>query len=57
MTTVDRKHPTYRDLLAALQKFNDQELDMPIKISDKENRESHAILFEGLFMPEDIKDF
>ena len=44
MTTVDRKHPTYRDLLAALQRFNEQDLDMPIKICDNENRQSHAAL-------------
>ena len=44
MTTVDRKHPTYRDLLAALQKFNDQDLDMPIKICDNKNRQTLAIL-------------
>ena len=44
MTTVDRKHPTYRDLLAALQRFNDQDLDMPIKICDNKNRKSHAAL-------------
>ena len=44
MTTVDRKHPTYRDLLAALQSFNDQDLDMPIKICDNEKRQSHAVL-------------
>ena len=44
MTTVDRKHPTYRDLLAALQSFDDEALDMPIKICDNENRESHAVL-------------
>ena len=44
MTTADRKHPTYRDLLAALQRFNDQDLDMPIKICDNENKQSHAVL-------------
>ena len=44
MTTVDRKHPTYRDLLAALQSFNDQDLDMPIRICDNEKRQSHAVL-------------
>ena len=44
MTTVDRKHPTYRDLLAALQSFNDQDLDMPIKICDNEKRQTHAVL-------------
>ncbi len=44
MTTVDRKHPTYRDLLAALQRFNKEDLDMPIKICDNENRQSHAVL-------------
>ena len=44
MTTVDRKHPTYRDLLAALQKFNDQDLDMPIKICDNKKRQTHAVL-------------
>ena len=44
MTTVDRKHPTYRDLLAALQRFDDEALDMPIKICDNENKESHAVL-------------
>ena len=43
MTTVDRKHPTYRDLLAALQRFDDEALDMPIKICDNESRYSHAI--------------
>ena len=44
MTTADRKHPTYRDLLAALQRFNDQDLDMPIKICNNENKQSHAVL-------------
>ena len=44
MTTVDRKHPTYRDLLAALQSFNDEALDMPIKICDNEKRQTHAVL-------------
>ena len=44
MTTVDRKHPTYRDLLLALQRFNDQDLDMPIKICDNEKRQTHAVL-------------
>ena len=44
MSTVNRKHPTYRDLLAALQRFNEQDLDMPIKICDNENRQSHAVL-------------
>ena len=44
MTTVNRKHPTYRDLLAALQRFDDEALDMPIKICDNENRQSHAVL-------------
>ena len=44
MSTVNRKHPTYRDLLAALQRFNDEALDMPIKICDKENRKSYAAL-------------
>ena len=44
MTTVDRKHPTYRDLLAALQSFSDQDLDMPIKICDNEKRQTHAVL-------------
>jgi hypothetical protein len=43
MTTVNRKHPTYRDLLAELQRFHDQELDMPIKIFDNENRQAHAV--------------
>tara|TARA_Y100000992_G_scaffold56859_1_gene34499 strand:+ start:631 stop:1014 length:384 start_codon:yes stop_codon:yes gene_type:complete len=43
MTTVDRKHPTYRDLLAALQSFDDEALDMPIKICDNEGRQSHAV--------------
>jgi hypothetical protein len=44
MTTVDRKHPTYRDLLAALQRFDDEALDKPIKICDNEKRQSHAVL-------------
>ena len=44
MTTVDRKHPTYRDLLSALQSFNDQDLDMPIKICDNEKKQTHAVL-------------
>ena len=44
MTTVDRKHPTYRDLLAALQRFDDEALDMPIKICDNEKRQTHAVL-------------
>jgi hypothetical protein len=44
MTTVDRRHPTYRDLLAALQRFDDEALDMPIKICDNEKRQSHAVL-------------
>ena len=44
MSTVKRKHPTYRDLLAALQSFNDEALDMPIKICDNEKRQTHAVL-------------
>ena len=44
MTTVNRKHPTYRDLLAALQRFDDEALDMPIKICDNEKRQSRAAL-------------
>ena len=44
MTTVDRKHPTYRDLLAALQRFSDEDLDMPIKICDNKKRQTHAVL-------------
>ena len=44
MTTVDRKHPTYRDLLSALQRFDDEALDMPIKICDNEKRQTHAVL-------------
>ena len=44
MTTVDRKHPTYRDLLAALKRFDDEALDMPIKICDNEKRQTHAVL-------------
>ena len=44
MSTVNRKYPTYRDLLAALQLFDDEALDMPIKICDNKNRKSHAVL-------------
>ena len=44
MTTVDRKHPTYRDLLAALKRFDDEALDMPIMICDNEKRQTHAVL-------------
>ena len=44
MTTVNRKYPTYRDLLAELQTFDDEELDMPIKICDNEKRQTHAAL-------------
>jgi hypothetical protein len=44
MSTVNRKYPTYRDLLAALQSFDDEALDMPIKICDNENRQTHASL-------------
>ena len=44
MSTVNRKYPTYRDLLAALQSFNDEALDMPIKIRNNKNRQSHAVL-------------
>ena len=44
MTTVDRKYPTYRDLLSALKKFDDEALDMPIKICDNEKRQTHAVL-------------
>ena len=44
MSTVNRKYPTYRDLLAALQSFDDEALDMPIKIRDNENRQTHASL-------------
>ena len=44
MTTVNRKHPTYRDLLAALQSFDDESLDMPIKICDNKKRQTHAVL-------------
>ena len=44
MSTVNRKYPTYRDLLAALQSFEDEALDMPIKICDNEKRQSHAAL-------------
>ena len=44
MTTVNRKHPTYRDLLAALQRFDDEALDMSIKICDNEKRQTHAVL-------------
>ena len=44
MSTVNRKYPTYRDLLAALQSFDDEALDMPIKICDNEKRQTHASL-------------
>ena len=44
MSTVNRKYPTYRDLLAALQQFDDEALDMPIKICDNEKRQSRAAL-------------
>ena len=44
MTTVNRKYPTYRDLLAALKRFDDEALDMPIKICDNEKRQTHAVL-------------
>ena len=44
MTTVNRKYPTYRDLLAALKRFDDEALDMPIMICDNEKRQTHAVL-------------
>jgi len=46
MSTVNRKYPTYRDLLEALQSFNDEDLDLPIQIQVNENEEYTNALFE-----------
>ena len=46
MSTVNRKYPTYRDLLEALQSFDDEDLDLPIQIrASKDDRYTNA-LFE-----------
>ena len=46
MSTVNRKYPTYRDLLEALQAFDDEDLDLPIEIrASKDDRYTNA-LFE-----------
>ena len=46
MSTVNRKYPTYRDLLEALQAFGNEDLDLPIKIRSSENDEYTNALFE-----------
>ena len=46
MSTVNRRYPTYRDLLEALQSFDDEDLDLPIQIrASKDDRYTNA-LFE-----------
>ena len=46
MSTVNRKYPTYRDLLEALKSLDDEDLDLPIKIRTSENDEYTNALFE-----------
>lgn len=46
MSTVNRKYPTYRDLLEALQEMREEDLDLPIKIRASENDEYTNALFE-----------
>ena len=46
MSTVNRKYPTYRDLVKALSMMCEKDLDLPIKIRASENDEYTNALFE-----------
>ena len=46
MSTVNRRYPTYRDLLAILQTFNDEDLDRPIQICTSKDDEYTNAVFE-----------
>jgi len=46
MSTVNRKYPTYRDLLEALQSFDDEDLDLPTQIRASEDDEYTNALLE-----------
>jgi len=46
MSTVNRRYPTYRSLLEALQELDDYCLDLPIKIRASENDEYIHAVFE-----------
>ena len=39
MSTVNRRYPTYRDLLKALQSFDEEDLDRPIEIRASKEEE------------------
>ena len=46
MSSVNIKYPTFRHLLEAMQYFDDEDLDMPIKIHDEKTGElTNAVLF------------